>query len=114
MIKAVFARDGHGDIVHFTLTGHADSGEEGRDIVCAGVSAVSIGAVNGIEALAGFKPSVKADEVNGGHLVMSIDSPVTGEQNHIAQILLENLLLSIQSIAAQYGDYVVVKTTQRV
>jgi uncharacterized protein len=37
------------------LTGHADAGKTGQDIVCAAVSAVSIGAVNGIEGLAGFE-----------------------------------------------------------
>ena len=58
MIKAIFHRDEHGDIVSFELTGHADAGKTGQDIVCAAVSAVSIGAVNGVEALAGFKPDV--------------------------------------------------------
>ena len=51
MIKAIFHRDEHGDIVSFSLTGHADAGKTGKDIVCAAVSAVSIGAVNGIEGL---------------------------------------------------------------
>ncbi|MFD1393624.1 ribosomal-processing cysteine protease Prp [Lacticaseibacillus jixianensis] len=110
MIKARFQRDEHGDISHFNLSGHADSGEYGHDIVCAAVSAVAIGAVNGIEALAGFEPSVKADEVNGGHLELTLDQPVDAEQAHIAQILLENLLLSLQSIEESYGDYLTIST----
>ena len=51
-------------------------------IVCAAVSAVSIGAVNGVEALAGFKPDVIADEVHGGHLQMKLKSVITGEQSN--------------------------------
>lgn len=112
MIKATFTRDEHGDIVKFLITGHADHGDYGKDIVCAGVSAVSIGAINGIEALAGFTPQVDADEVNGGHMLVEATGATTGEQNHIAQILLENLVLSVQSIADQYPDYVHVTTQQ--
>ncbi|MFD1484335.1 ribosomal-processing cysteine protease Prp [Lacticaseibacillus baoqingensis] len=113
MIKARFTRDVRGNLVRFAMTGHADSGAYGQDIVCAAVSAVSIGAVNGIEALAGFAPDVDADEVNGGHLVVTVDQAQTGESQHIAQILLENLLLSMQSIAESYGDYVQIETSNQ-
>ena len=114
MIKAIFHRDEHGDIVSFELTGHADAGKTGQDIVCAAVSAVSIGAVNGVEALAGFKPDVIADEVHGGHLQMKLKSVITGEQLHISQILLENLLLELQSIQDQYPDRLMITTKQLV
>ena len=113
MIKARFTRDARGNLEQFAMTGHADSGEYGQDIVCAAVSAVSIGAVNGIEALAGFEPTVDADEVNGGHLLVTIEQELTGEQKHITQILLENLLLSMQSIAESYGDYVQIETSNQ-
>lgn len=113
MIKARFTRDARGNLVKFNLTGHADAGEYGQDIVCAAVSAVSIGAVNGVEALAGFTPNVDADEVNGGHLQLVIDQDLTGEQMHITQILLENLALSMQSIAESYGDYVQIETSNQ-
>ncbi|KRM72826.1 ribosomal-processing cysteine protease Prp [Lacticaseibacillus brantae] len=113
MIKSVIERDEQGNIDRFTLTGHADSGDYGKDIVCAAVSAVSIGAVNGIEALAGFEPTVDADEVNGGHLQMTVDQELTGEQMHIVQIILENMVLSLQSIQAQYGDYLSLETRQK-
>ncbi|KRO18568.1 ribosomal-processing cysteine protease Prp [Lacticaseibacillus saniviri] len=114
MIKAVITRDTTGAINHFTLSGHADAGEYGQDIVCSAVSAVSIGAVNGIEALAGFTPDVEADEVNGGHLALAVNrGSLTGEQQHITQILLENLLLSLQSIEEQYGAYLTVSTANQ-
>ena len=112
MIKAIFHRDEHGDIVSFSLTGHADAGKTGKDIVCAAVSAVSFGAVNGIESLAGFEPDVIADEVHGGHLQMAIKTAITGEQLHISQILLENLLLELQSIQDQYPDRLTITTKQ--
>lgn len=50
MKKAICYRDEHGDIESFELTGDADAGKTGEDIVCAAVLAVVIGAVNGVEA----------------------------------------------------------------
>ncbi|KRN29667.1 hypothetical protein IV38_GL000554 [Lactobacillus selangorensis] len=113
MIRANFKRDTDGNIDAFELTGHADAGPYGSDIVCAAVSAVSIGTVNGIESLAGFEPEVQSDTVNGGHLTLKItEDALSGEQANIAGILLENLLLELQSIQEQYGQYLSVKTQQ--
>ena len=51
MIKVTINRTESGLIQSFTMSGHADFAEHGQDIVCAGVSAVSFGAVNAIMAL---------------------------------------------------------------
>lgn len=107
MIQALFNRDSDGNLVSFEVTGHAESGPEGSDIVCAAVSALTFGATNSIEALAGFQPLVDMDDaVNGGHLYVEILQDITGEQFHIAQILLESLRLSIQGIIEEYPEYV--------
>ncbi|MBU3852041.1 MAG: ribosomal-processing cysteine protease Prp [Candidatus Paralactobacillus gallistercoris] len=111
MIKAIFHRDQDGRIVSFTIKGHADSGPYGYDIVCAAVSATSIGTINGIDALAGFQPQVAMDNDNGGYLsVKMTDDQLTDHQIEVAQILLENLLLTLQDIQKQYGQFVSVIT----
>ena len=51
MIKGTFKRNDAGQIVSFTLTGHADAGPYGSDIVCAGVSALAISTVNGLSLI---------------------------------------------------------------
>jgi uncharacterized protein YsxB (DUF464 family) len=109
MIQAQFERDQAGVIHYFRLTGHADSGPYGSDIVCAAVSAVAIGAVNGIEQIAAVKPKVKADSVNGGHLECRLPRQMNTEQAKTAQVILVNLLLSLESIAENYSDYVMIK-----
>ncbi|WP_071130938.1 ribosomal-processing cysteine protease Prp [Enterococcus timonensis] len=110
MIKGNFKRDADGHLVQFTLTGHADSGPYGSDLVCAAVSALAISTVNGLEALAGFTPEVISDNQNGGYLSMSLISGMSGEQVNISQILLENLLLGLQSVAAENQKYLTVQT----
>ena len=106
MIQALFKRDEDGNLVSFEITGHAESGPDGSDIVCAAVSALPFGATNSIEALAGFQPLVEMDEENGGHLYVEVIQDINREQSHIAQILLESLLLSIGTIVEEYPEYV--------
>ena len=43
---------------------------------------------------------------------MKLKSVITGEQLHISQILLENLLLELQSIQDQYPDRLMITTKQ--
>ncbi len=43
---------------------------------------------------------------------MKLKSIITGEQLHIRQILLENLLLELQSIQDQYPDRLMITTKQ--
>ncbi len=110
MIKGTFRRDPEGHLTNFVLTGHADSGPYGSDIVCAAVSALAISAVNGLEALGGFIPEVVVDEEKGGYLAVSLIDAINGEQLNISQILLENLLLGLQSIEEENKKYLTVKT----
>ena len=109
MIKGTFKRDSQGHLVSFALCGHAESGPYGQDIVCAAVSALAISTVNGIEALAGFAPEVVTDEKNGGYLAMSLLENINGEQLNISQILLENLVLGLQSVAETNGKFFSIK-----
>ena len=62
MIKITINRNETGLIQSFTISGHADFAEKGSDIVCAGASAVSFGAVNAIMYLTGIKPEIEQGE----------------------------------------------------
>lgn len=110
MIKGTFKRNDSGQIVTFTLTGHAEAGPYGSDIVCASVSALAISTINGIDALAGVAPKVEANESEGGYLKMDVVSGLTQEQTNIEQILLENLLLGLQSIEAENSEFIQINT----
>lgn len=89
------------------MTGHADSGDYGHDIVCAAVSALAITTVNSLEALVHVTPTVDADQQNGGHLVVSLPQ-MSPEQRANAQLLLDNLRLGLSSIQEQYEPYLTV------
>lgn len=82
MIKGSFKRTGSGRIVSFELTGHAEAGPYGSDVVCAAVSALAISTVNGIDALAGFEPIVEVEDVEGGYLYVEMLTTVNQEQKN--------------------------------
>lgn len=110
MIQSFFKRNEAGVIVSCELTGHADAGPKGKDIVCASVSTLAISTANGIEALAGFTPLVDIAEEAGGYFYMELLTDVTQEQLNIAQLLLENLLLGLQAVADEYPEYIQIQT----
>ncbi|MDA9472293.1 ribosomal-processing cysteine protease Prp [Enterococcus sp. 5H] len=110
MIKSSFKRNDAGQIVSFEITGHAESGPYGSDVICAAVSALAISTVNGIDALAGFEPIVETNEDESGYLYVEILSKINQEQTNIAQILLENLLLGLQAIEQENLEFIQVKT----
>ncbi|KRM07740.1 MAG: ribosomal-processing cysteine protease Prp [Liquorilactobacillus ghanensis] len=100
MICAVFKGQGK-KLSGFELTGHADAGEYGQDIVCAAVSALAISTVNGLERLTGADLAVEQDEQNGGFLAVVLKDP----DNSAAQLLLQNLRLALNDVAQTYSDY---------
>lgn len=110
MIKSSFNRNKAGQISSFEVSGHADAGPFGSDVVCAAVSALTISTVNGIDALAGFAPIVETNEAESGYLYVELLSTINQEQMNIAQILLENLLLGLQAIEKENLDFLEVNT----
>lgn len=104
MINATFTRDSKQNILEFRMTGHADSGPYGQDIVCAAVSALAISTVNGLKQVVHSEPEVISNETDGGLLkVLQLD------QRRETQILLATFANGINDIAANYPANIKVK-----
>ncbi|WP_108669454.1 ribosomal-processing cysteine protease Prp [Peribacillus acanthi] len=101
-IKMDYRPDGR--ISSFTLNGHANFAKHGQDIVCAGVSAVSFGAVNSIFALTDVQPKIDQGG-NGGYLHCEIPEDLPKESQDKVQLILETMLVSLQTIERDYGKY---------
>ncbi|MHC0037491.1 ribosomal-processing cysteine protease Prp [Pseudoneobacillus sp. C159] len=104
MIHVTISRLESGLIHEFTLSGHADYAKRGKDIVCAAATAVSFGTVNAIEALAGFEP--KAELGKGGFLRCEFPMDIPEETQKKVQILLEGMIVSLQTIEKDYGKHI--------
>ncbi len=83
----------------YAAKGHAGYGEEGSDIVCAAVSALTQTTANAIEAFTQdpFEQELSED---GGYLRMWFPDGLHKE----ASLLMDALVLGIQGIEEAYGD----------
>ncbi|MBO1003402.1 ribosomal-processing cysteine protease Prp [Pseudogracilibacillus auburnensis] len=91
----------------FKISGHANSGPYGYDLVCAGVSAVSFGAVNAVTTLCDI--DLKIDQADGGYLFVELPFSLSKEQARNANLILEAMVVSLQTIEREYKQFIQIK-----
>lgn len=104
MIKVTINLTSDHKIAAFTVEGHANFDKYGSDVVCAGVSAVTIGALNAVESLAGVVPDVEQGG-KGGYLHWQVPE-LPKETDDKVQLLLQGMVVALQSIKDSYSDYI--------
>ena len=105
MIYANFIHD-QNRIKQFTLSGHAESGPYGHDLVCAAASALTIGTTNNLKRLVSIEPKVDANEIEGGFLEVTLPAGLDVKQQEQAELLLQSLYYSLADIQESYGDFI--------
>lgn len=108
MITITIVRQSADDkqIVSFAIEGHAKFKNPGKDIICAGVSAISVGTVNAIEELAGLELPAS---MRNGWLQSDIPLQTDSSVNERVQLLLESMIVMLNTIATSYGKYVTIR-----
>ncbi len=101
MISAKFMGSKN-QIISFEISGHAGYDEEGYDIVCSAVSALSIGIGNGILEVLKFNADYLMED---GFLSMSLKN-LSKEEINECQVLLKTLLLALKNIELSYKPYI--------
>jgi hypothetical protein len=97
MIKAAFyIRNGH--YIGFSVTGHAGFDEEGHDIVCASVSALTVNTVNSLEKFTSDR--VITEYCDDG----MVKCKLTGNVSPEGELLIKSLRLGLCDIYKQYED----------
>ncbi len=106
MITVTFVRRNEDRrIMAFSIEGHANYAKHGKDIICAGVSTVSVGTVNSIEQLAGIELPAK---MKSGWLSSDIPILPDAEADGRMQLLLESMVVMLETISNSYGKHVVI------
>ncbi len=99
MTKVQIIRTTDGHTRSISCTGHTDYCTEGKDIVCAGTSAIVINTMNCLMDLLHEDMEVEADAVNGGDLVCNfLQDP--GEKG---EFLIDCMIHGLEWIEGQYG-----------
>ncbi|GIO27670.1 ribosomal-processing cysteine protease Prp [Ornithinibacillus bavariensis] len=108
MIKVTVYRDNN-QIKSFELSGHAESGPYGYDLVCAGVSAVSFGAVNAVLKMTDIELEIEQGH-EGGYLRVSIPDSVDEGLMEKAQLLFEGMIVSLETIERDYNQFITIQS----
>ena len=107
MITINVERNVNNEIVSFSLNGHAGYDVQGRDIVCAAVSAVTNMALIGLGEK--LKLNLKFEKNDGGYLKVELPENINSDDMMVAQFLLESLVTEYLDIESSYGKYILVK-----
>ncbi|WP_342432455.1 ribosomal-processing cysteine protease Prp [Neobacillus sp. FSL H8-0543] len=103
MIRITITRTESESISTFEISGHAFFANRGKDIVCAGVSAVSVGTINAVHALTGVTPEI---ENGDGFLRCVVPENLPADTYEKVQLLLEGMAVSLRTIEEEYGKHI--------
>ncbi|WP_020008552.1 ribosomal-processing cysteine protease Prp [Salinicoccus albus] len=101
MIKVNININDEGRVESFDMSGHAMFEEHGKDIVCAGASAVVFGSVNAIINMTEADPSIDMDEASGFFSFI-----VDEAEDEKMQTLLEGMIISLKTIEEEHGEHI--------
>lgn len=86
------------------ISGHANAGKYGNDLVCAGISSISIGLANAVDIIAQEKCVVDVDENLVSIEVLSSDETV--------QIILQTGIVQLQTVEEQFPKNIKINITE--
>lgn len=96
MIIAEIKKSGE-DYISFSCKGHSGYAEEGYDIICAAVSALTVNTVNAIERFT--EDAFKADAFEGNVSWKFTQLPLSDS----AKLLMDTLVMGLEAIQESYG-----------
>ncbi|MCM1189024.1 MAG: ribosomal-processing cysteine protease Prp [bacterium] len=100
MTTVVICKDRAGAYRGFYCMGHAGYAKRGNpDVLCAAVSALTIGTVNSLEELAGEKLKISQNEETG-FLRCDFESRLQERSS----FLMDSMVFSLENISREYGE----------
>jgi hypothetical protein len=96
------------EYLSFEVDGHAGFDEIGKDIVCAGVSAIAYMGINALAEVA--KISDLIYEVGeDGYAYCELPADLTRDQWKKSQTILETVFVGFQGIELTYSEYIKIR-----
>lgn len=98
MTKITVYKSNKDKYMRFTCEGHSGYAAAGKDIVCASISILVINTINSLEKFTEDVVDVVHDE-NSGY----IDCRFSSEASDAAALLMNAMILGLETIAGQWG-----------
>ena len=90
-------------IAGFSISGHSGYAEEGSDIVCAAISAVTAMVEATVNEVCGAKAKVRVKDEQAR---ITLTLPVSCDEEDSVQAVLAGMMLYLCSLRDQYPDYI--------
>lgn len=88
-------------IINLKVTGHANSDEYGKDLVCAGVSTACIGVLNMLVKKDFLTNHLGKIEIDEGYINIVVDY-----SDDVCQVVLETLETTLETMVEDYGQFI--------
>ena len=105
MIRVNVKRDKLGFIWGYSVKGHANYAQEGSDIVCSAVSAVSYTGIGALQEILGIESYKTAK----GYMDCVIPVDIAEEKKDKVKIILETIVIGFKQIENSYRKYLTVQ-----
>ncbi|NLB17383.1 MAG: ribosomal-processing cysteine protease Prp [Syntrophomonadaceae bacterium] len=106
MVKVEIVKDSHDVVTSFRLEGHTEYDDYGKDIVCAGVSALVQTALVGLLNYLEQKPIYERE---AGFLSCYLAEGLNDEDAFKVQIILGTMEMGLREIEYKYKDFIELK-----
>ncbi|MCT4562825.1 MAG: ribosomal-processing cysteine protease Prp [Maledivibacter sp.] len=103
MINIKINRNEENNIIYFSVNGHANFDEFGKDIVCASISILSQTAVLALYEVANIDVTYEMDE---GLISCRIPDNIDVKQREKANIIIDTMLIGIKGTIEIYPEYI--------
>ena len=89
--------------VSLVITGHADSAEWGKDLVCAAASSISIGLCNAMYEICGAE-NITAEN---NRVMIIVDRP-----DDTTEAVMQTGIIQLKTLRESYPDFIKIKKTE--
>lgn len=93
-------------VVSVRVTGHSGYAEAGEDIVCSGISVLTISVMNGLTEVVGLPDDDVIEAVEPGRTIFKVPAGNTPEQALQIKTLLDTYVLNVRATADEYEQFV--------
>lgn len=101
MITLDVWKNSKGLIDSYEVSGHAGYAEEGQDIICSAISAITQTPIYGLKNHLKLQPKVEINQDQGFLRVILVEEP-----DDLTEAILETMLMGVESIVRQCPQYV--------
>lgn len=95
MIKVIYSLDPKKNYTYLSISGHADSDEYGKDLICASVSSIIFGLMNALDE----KEKIKIKE-SDNHIEIFNES-----ENEVVNNYFELVMFQLKTIEESYAEF---------